>query len=109
MQKRGSIDTGGCSMSTTSVSSSSPKASRCGATIVPAERSGMGASTLNASRELGGVLAVAILGAVINGKIVGELSARLAAMGVDQERDLHEGCSQDRFASDMLLLSSPSF
>ena len=35
--------------------------------IVPAERSGMAASTVNTSRELGGVLAVAILGAVITG------------------------------------------
>jgi EmrB/QacA subfamily drug resistance transporter len=50
--------------------------------IVPAERSGMGASTVNTSRQLGGVLAVAILGAVINVKIVNELGAKLNAIGV---------------------------
>ena len=46
-------------------------------TIVPAERSGMAASTVNTSRELGGVLAVAILGAVINGRLVSELNGKL--------------------------------
>jgi EmrB/QacA subfamily drug resistance transporter len=50
--------------------------------IVPAERSGMGASTLNTSRQLGGVLAVAILGAVINARLVNELGAKLTAIGV---------------------------
>jgi EmrB/QacA subfamily drug resistance transporter len=51
-------------------------------TIVPAERSGMGASTLNTSRELGGVLAVATLGAVVNAQLVGDLGHRLNALGV---------------------------
>ncbi len=50
--------------------------------IVPAERSGMAASTVNTSRELGGVLAVAILGAVINARLVGELTSKLAGLGV---------------------------
>jgi EmrB/QacA subfamily drug resistance transporter len=50
--------------------------------IVPAERSGMAASTVNTSRELGGVLAVAILGAVINHRLVGELGHKLGALGV---------------------------
>ncbi len=49
--------------------------------IVPAGRSGMAASTVNTSRMLGGVLAVAILGAVINGTLVGELGRRLVEMG----------------------------
>jgi MFS family permease len=49
---------------------------------VPAERSGMAASTLNTSRELGGVLAVAILGAVVNGKLIGELGRKLDELGV---------------------------
>ncbi len=40
--------------------------------IVPAERSGMAASTVNTSRQLGGVLAVAILGAVVNARLVGD-------------------------------------
>ena len=50
--------------------------------IVPAERSGMAASTVNTSRQLGGVLAVAILGAIINERIVHELGAKLAALDV---------------------------
>jgi EmrB/QacA subfamily drug resistance transporter len=50
--------------------------------IVPSERSGMAASTVNTSRQLGGVLAVAILGAVINERIVHELGAKLSALGV---------------------------
>lgn len=50
--------------------------------IVPAARSGMGASTLNTSREFGGVLAVAILGSVVNGQLVGDLSRKLTALGV---------------------------
>src|SRR6185437_12037569 len=50
--------------------------------IVPAERSGMAASTINTSRMLGGVLAVAILGAVVNHRLVGELSSKLGDLGV---------------------------
>jgi EmrB/QacA subfamily drug resistance transporter len=50
--------------------------------IVPAERSGMAASTLNTSRELGGVLAVAILGAIVNGRLTTELDRKLNALGV---------------------------
>ena len=50
--------------------------------IVPAERSGMAASTLNTSRQLGGVLAVAILGAVVNARLVSDLTAKLAAIGI---------------------------
>ncbi len=53
--------------------------------IVPAERSGMAASTVNTSRQLGGVLAVAILGAVINGRLVSDLTAHLGGLGVSQE------------------------
>ena len=52
--------------------------------IVPQERSGMAASTLNTSRELGGVLAVAILGAVINAQLVGDLGRRLTGLGVPE-------------------------
>jgi EmrB/QacA subfamily drug resistance transporter len=50
--------------------------------IVPPERSGMAASTVNTSREFGGVLAVAILGAVVNAELVGDLGRRLSALGV---------------------------
>jgi hypothetical protein len=49
---------------------------------VPAARSGMAASTLNTSRQLGGVLAVAILGAIVNGRLVSELTAKLISLGV---------------------------
>src|SRR5207249_1239204 len=52
--------------------------------VVPAERSGMAASTLNTSRELGGVLAVAILGAVVNGRLLAELNQKLDELGVPQ-------------------------
>jgi EmrB/QacA subfamily drug resistance transporter len=50
--------------------------------IVPGERSGMAASTVNTSRQFGGVLAVAILGAVINQRLIDELGTKLAALGV---------------------------
>jgi hypothetical protein len=50
--------------------------------IVPQARSGMAASTVNTSREFGGVLAVAILGAVVNAQLVGDLGRRLTALGV---------------------------
>jgi EmrB/QacA subfamily drug resistance transporter len=52
--------------------------------IVPAERSGMAASTVNTSREFGGVLAVAILGAIVNAQLVGELGRKLAGLGVPE-------------------------
>jgi len=58
-------------------------------TIVPAERSGMAASTVNTSREFGGVLAVATLGAVVNAQIVADLTRRLVHLGVPKAfRDL---------------------
>src|SRR4029077_21226801 len=50
--------------------------------IVPAERSGMAASTVNTSRMLGGVLAVATLGAVVNAQLVSELTHKLSGLGV---------------------------
>jgi EmrB/QacA subfamily drug resistance transporter len=52
--------------------------------VVPAARSGMAASTLNTSRELGGVLAVAVLGAVVNGRLISELDRKLDELGVPQ-------------------------
>jgi EmrB/QacA subfamily drug resistance transporter len=52
--------------------------------IVPVERSGMAASTVNTSRQFGGVLAVAILGAVVNAQIVGELGRKLAELKVPE-------------------------
>jgi EmrB/QacA subfamily drug resistance transporter len=49
---------------------------------VPPERSGMAASTVNTSRELGGVFGVAILGSILNAQITGSLAHRLVALGI---------------------------
>jgi EmrB/QacA subfamily drug resistance transporter len=51
-------------------------------TIVPGERSGMAASTVNTSRQLGGVFGVAILGAVVNAQLTSSLAHKLAALGI---------------------------
>jgi MFS family permease len=51
-------------------------------TIVPAERSGMAASTVNASRQLGGVLGVAILGALVDAQMTASLTHRLQTLGI---------------------------
>jgi EmrB/QacA subfamily drug resistance transporter len=45
---------------------------------VPAERSGMAASAVNTSREMGAVAGVTILGAIINGQLTTNLLHRLA-------------------------------
>ncbi|MGH9087192.1 MAG: MFS transporter, partial [Acidimicrobiales bacterium] len=49
---------------------------------VPAERSGMAASTVNTSREIGGLFSVAILGAIVNGQISSRLASRLHHLGI---------------------------
>ncbi len=51
-------------------------------TSVPAEHSGMAASTTNTSRELGAVAGVAILGSIVNGQLTVQLAHRLAAIGI---------------------------
>ena len=51
-------------------------------TIVRPEESGMAASTVNTSRELGGVFGVAVLGAVVNHQITGGLSQRLVELKI---------------------------
>jgi hypothetical protein len=51
-------------------------------TSVPAEHSGMAASTNNTSRELGAVAGVAILGSIVNGQLTVNLTARLVAIGI---------------------------
>ena len=48
-------------------------------TVVPPEHSGMAASATNTSRELGGVAGVAILGSIVNGKLVVNLVQELSA------------------------------
>jgi EmrB/QacA subfamily drug resistance transporter len=50
--------------------------------VVPPERSGMAASTTNTSREIGAVMGVAILGAIVIGKLQTALVASLNALGL---------------------------
>jgi EmrB/QacA subfamily drug resistance transporter len=52
--------------------------------IVPAERSGTAASTINTSRELGGVLGVAVLGAIVNSQLNASLTQQLKKLGIPQ-------------------------
>ena len=49
---------------------------------VPPERSGMAASSTNTSREVGAVMGVAILGAIVIGKLQTALIARLTQLGL---------------------------
>jgi EmrB/QacA subfamily drug resistance transporter len=51
-------------------------------TVVPPQRSGMAASATNTSRELGAVIGVAVLGAVVDSKLTGDLAVRLKALGI---------------------------
>ena len=50
--------------------------------IVPPEQSGMAASTVNTSRELGGVFGVAVLGAVVNAQLTGGLNEKLVRLHI---------------------------
>jgi EmrB/QacA subfamily drug resistance transporter len=51
-------------------------------TVVPPQRSGMAASVTNTSRELGAVIGVAVLGAVVDSKLTGQLASRLESLGI---------------------------
>ncbi|MGH3266365.1 MAG: MFS transporter, partial [Trebonia sp.] len=51
-------------------------------TVVPPQRSGMAASATNTARELGAVIGVAVLGAVVNSKLTGQLATQLKALGI---------------------------
>jgi EmrB/QacA subfamily drug resistance transporter len=51
-------------------------------TLVRPEESGMAASTVNTSRELGGVFGVAVLGAVVNAQLTGGLTEKLVKLGI---------------------------
>jgi hypothetical protein len=51
---------------------------------VPAEHSGMAASTTNTFRELGAVVGVAVLGSIINGQLTVNLVRKLTAIGIPQ-------------------------
>jgi hypothetical protein len=50
--------------------------------LVPPERSGMAASTVNTSRELGGVFGVAVLGAVVNAQLTTGLNEKLVKLHI---------------------------
>ena len=50
--------------------------------VVPPERSGMAASTTNTSREVGAVMGVAVLGAIVIGKLQSSLVASLTRLGL---------------------------
>jgi len=52
--------------------------------VVPPEESGMAASTVNTSRELGGVFGVAVLGSVVNAQLTGGLTAKLIKLHIPQ-------------------------
>ncbi|HTB09764.1 MAG TPA: MFS transporter [Acidimicrobiales bacterium] len=49
---------------------------------MPAANSGMAASTINTSRELGAVTGVAVLGSIVNGQLTVNLTHKLTALGV---------------------------
>jgi EmrB/QacA subfamily drug resistance transporter len=51
-------------------------------TLVPPEESGMAASTVNTSREIGGVFGVAVLGAVVNAQLTSGLTEKLVKLGI---------------------------
>jgi hypothetical protein len=51
-------------------------------TLVRPEQSGMAASTVNTSRELGGVFGVAVLGAVVNAQLTSGLSEKLVRLHI---------------------------
>ena len=48
--------------------------------IVPHERSGMAASTVNSFREVGGVFGVAVLGAIVNAQLTSQLVSQLRSL-----------------------------
>jgi hypothetical protein len=68
---------------------------------VSAARSGLAAATVNVARELGGVVAVAGLGALVVARLGSDLTARLVDLGVPQGRTgvlveaLLRGATQD--------------
>jgi len=49
---------------------------------IPANNSGVAASTINTSRELGAVTGVAILGSIVNGQLTVHLTQRLIQLGI---------------------------
>jgi len=49
---------------------------------VPARRSGMAAAGVTAAREMGGVLGIAVLGAIVNGLLISDLTDRLVKLAI---------------------------
>ena len=49
---------------------------------IPAEHSGMAAAAANTVRQVGAVVGVAVLGALVNAHLTSDLSARLSSLGV---------------------------
>jgi MFS family permease len=49
---------------------------------VPSQRSGMAASTINTSRQIGAVAGVAVLGSLVNAHLTGDLRVQLKTLGV---------------------------
>ncbi|HEV7207459.1 MAG TPA: MFS transporter [Mycobacteriales bacterium] len=56
--------------------------------VVPAERSGLAASATNTSRELGAVVGVAVLGAIVDARLTGGLSAEINRLGLGSFQQL---------------------
>jgi EmrB/QacA subfamily drug resistance transporter len=54
----------------------------CALSAVPPERSGMAASAANTSREIGAVVGVAVLGALVNSQLHADLISRLRQLGI---------------------------
>ena len=52
---------------------------------VPAQRSGMAASTTNTARQLGSVVGVAALGAIVNGFLTHDFTRSLQAQGAGKD------------------------
>ncbi|HMA45996.1 MAG TPA: MFS transporter [Frankiaceae bacterium] len=51
-------------------------------TSAPRERSGMAAATTNASRQVGALVGVAVLGALVDGRLTGQLTDELRRLGL---------------------------
>jgi EmrB/QacA subfamily drug resistance transporter len=49
---------------------------------VPSARAGMASATLNTTRQVGGVFGIAVLGAIMTGRFISELTSALTALGL---------------------------
>jgi hypothetical protein len=53
-------------------------------TAIPARQSGVAASTLNTAREIGGIAGVAVLGSLMNSKLINHLTSELVRLNVPE-------------------------